>query len=192
MKAAYVQVADYQTKVEVRTRTSNGSFEVKKFLYTFKKPNRIRLDFERPRPGMVVIYPDENGKAVIRPSGLARFLRFRLSPSNSLLTDSSGQRIYQTDLGLLIRNISHSLTGWRRGDVEITEDGGNIRVRVPAENHFHKGVVTQYQFLIDRELWLPIKVQEETVDGILERTVIFGNLRINVGVQDSNFQLDGR
>jgi len=114
MEAAYEGVTDYQAKVEVKSYKKDGSFEKKKFLYRFKKPNRIRLDFESPHSGMVLIYAHKDGKVLIRPSGWLRFLKIHLEPNNSLLTVSPGQRIDQTDLGLLIRNISHSVTDRRQ------------------------------------------------------------------------------
>ncbi len=191
MEAAYGGVRDYQTDLEVRARRRDGSFTTKRILYTFKKPHWIRLDFESPHPGMILVYPDAKGKAVVRPSGWAQFFKLRLAPDSFLLKVSAGQRIDQTDLGLLIRNISDSLTDRRHGQVEVAEDKGHIRIRVLADNHFRDGVATLYRFVIDRKLWLPVMVEESTPDGVLERTVNFRNLRINIGVPDSFFRLNG-
>jgi outer membrane lipoprotein-sorting protein len=191
MESAYAQVTDYQTNIEVKTYSGEGSFAIQKFLYTFKKSDRIRLDFETPHSGMVLVYPDQNGKVVLRPPGLGRFFTLHLAPDNSFLRMSSGQRVDQTDLGLLIKNIGHSLTDQRRGPAEFAEDDGNIRVRVLADDHFQKGVETLYQFLIDKKLWLPAEVEESTPESRLERKIIFHNLRINTGVPDSFFRMDG-
>jgi hypothetical protein len=138
---------------------------------------------------MVLVYPDKNGKVSVRPGGVAHIFQFHLSSGNPLIMGASGQRIDQTDLGLLIKNISHSLTDQRRGPVEIEEDG-RIRIQVLAVNHFQEGVVTLYQFFIDKNLWLPVKVEESTPDGQLERTISCQNARINTGVSDSFFQID--
>jgi outer membrane lipoprotein-sorting protein len=191
MEGAYAQVTDYQTNIEVKTYRRDGSFATQKFLYTFKKPDRIRLDFETPHSGLVLVYPDQNGKVVVRPPGLGRFFTPHLAPGNSLLRMSSGQRIDQTDLGLLIKNIGHSLTDQRRGPAEFAEDDGHTRVRVLADDHFQKGIETLYQFLIDKRLWLPAGVEESTSEGRLERKIIFHNLKINPGVPDSFFRMDG-
>lgn len=191
MQAAYDMVEDYQVSMAIRTHESYDSFKIKKFLYTFKKPNWIRIDFESPDSGMALVYPDRNGKVVVRPFGWARFFKLHLAPDSSLLEVSSGQRIDQTDMGLLIRNITHSLTDQRRGRAEFKEDERQIRIRVLADNHFQDGVVTLYEFFIDKKQWLPVGVEESTPDGILERKIIFQNLRVNVGIPDSFFQLDG-
>jgi outer membrane lipoprotein-sorting protein len=191
MKSAYGDVVDYQTNVEVKTQKTDGSHETERFLYTFKKPHWIRLDFEVPRAGMIVVYPDEQGKVVIRPSGLIRFLKVRLTPENSLLRVASGQRIDQTDMGLLIENISKSLTAPSQGQLEITEHERHISMRVLAQDHFQDNVVTLYRFIIDKRSWLPIEVQEATPTGEVRRSVIFRDLRTNTGIPDSFFQLDG-
>jgi outer membrane lipoprotein-sorting protein len=191
MKAAYAEVSDYQTDVEVRIKKKDGSFEEKKFLYTFKKPDRIRLDFRSPHPGMIVVYPDKNGKVIVQPSGWARFFVMHLAPGSSLLGNSSNQRIDQTDLGLLIKNICHSLTDQRRGPVKISESDGAFEVQVLAEDHFRKGVETLYHFFIDKTLWLPIEVEEFKPAGALYRTVIFRNLKVNPGIPDIFFKLNG-
>jgi outer membrane lipoprotein-sorting protein len=189
MESAYARVKDYQTDAEVRAYKSDGSFETQEFLYTFKRPKWIRLDFESPHSGMVLVYPDKKGKVSIRPGGVAHIFQFHLSSGNPLIKGGSGQRIDQTDLGLLINNISHSLTDQARGPVEIEQDG-DIRIRVLAANHFREGIVTFYQFYIDKSLWLPAKVKESTPDGQLERTITFRNLRINIDIPDSFFQMD--
>lgn len=190
MQAAYAAVEDYRTEVEIKVYSIDGSKNSKKFIYTFKKPDRIRLDFEQPHPGMIVVYPDKNGKVVIQPSGWTRFFKLHLSPDSFLLQNPSKQRIDQTDLGSLIRNISRSLTDQRRGPVEVAEDNGRIELRVLADDHFRQGVVTRYRFLIDKKRRLPAGVEESTPDGLLKRKVTFRNLRVNIGVADSFFQFE--
>ncbi len=189
MEAAYARVEDYQMNVEVKNYKNGGSSEIQKFLYTFKKPKWIRIDFESPHSGMILIYPDKDGKVKVESPGLAHIFKFDLSPENPLLRTPFGQRIDQTSLELLIQNISHSLTDQRRGPVHINENA-HVRIRVLATNHFRKSVVTLYQFFIDKHLWLPVKVEESTPEGQLERTITFRNLRINTGVQDHFFQTD--
>jgi outer membrane lipoprotein-sorting protein len=190
MEAAYARVEDYRARIEVTTYEKKGADETKRFLYTFKKPNRIRLDFESPHPGLVLSYPDPKGRVVVRPSSWVPFFRLPLAPDSSLLLDSSGQRVDQTDLGSLIQHIAHSLTDQRRGPVGITYENGRIRLQVPADNPFRAGSVTLYQFFIDTTLFLPVKVKESTLDGSLQRIITFEGLSINTGVADGFFQVE--
>jgi outer membrane lipoprotein-sorting protein len=187
MEAAYEGVNDYQAHLQVRTLKKDGSLATKEVLYTFKKPHWIRVDFKSPHRGLVLIYPNPDGKVVVRPSGLARILALRVSPDSSILAVSPGQWIDQTDLGLLIANIGHSLTNQRRSEMAVAEQDGGIRIQVLADNHFREGVITRYQFLIDRDLWLPVEVEESTPEGVLERRISFETLRVNTGVPDTVF-----
>ena len=68
----------------------------------------------------------------------------------------------QTDLGLLVRNIAHSLTDQRRGTIKISEQDCCLLVEVLAEDHFFSGVLTLYRFSIDKTRWLPVGVEEFT------------------------------
>lgn len=191
MQAAYTGVNDYRTNVEVKTFRSDGSSETEKFLYTFKKPKCIRIDLETPHAGMILVYPDKNGRVAVQPSGLAHLFKFHLAPESSLLGgSSSGQRIDQTDIGLLIRNISHSLTDQRRGPAEMDDERGYVRVRVLAVDHFRENLTTLYQFFIDKKLWLPAIVEEFTPDGHARRSITFREMTINNGFPDSLFRLD--
>ncbi len=189
MEAAYGKVRDYRAHLEVIGRRNDGSLEIRKLTYTFKKPNRIRMDFESPHPGLVLVYPDQDGKAEIRPFRWMPFWVISLDPNDAPLRVSPGQRIDQTDIGLLIQNISHSLTDWRRGEVKATESAEQIRIRVLSKNHFLKDVETLYQFSIDKRMWLPVGVDEYTPARVPERTTIFHDLEINLGIQDGFFRL---
>jgi len=191
MKEAWSQIKDYRATVEVTTRKADGAFEVRKFLYTYKKPGCIRLDLESPHRGMIVIFPDEEGKVFVRPSGIARLFRFHLAPDSPRLVGASGQRIDQTDLGLLIRNIGHSLTDGRLGPVAIAREGKRVLIRVLAADHFRPFKATLYRFFLDEDLHLPVEVEESTTEDQLERRITFGDLRLNAGVPESLFRPAG-
>jgi len=190
MERAYATVYDYQAKIEVRTYKGNKNFDAERFLYRFKKPHLLRIDIESPRAGMVLVYPDKNGKAVIRLPGFARFFPLHLAPDNFLLKGSYGQPIDKTDLGLLIENIGHSLTDQPYQSPNVKEQDGYIVIQVLAQNHFREGVITNYRFFIDKGRWLPVRIEESTPDGRLERSIAFNDLKINVGLSDKIFMLD--
>ena len=191
MKAAYAQIEDYQMETEVKVYHEGQVIETKRFLYTFRKPDHIRIDMKSPYAGMVLVYPAENDKVAVKPGGLFGFMKLRLSPDSALLRTDAGQRIDQTDLGLLIKNIDHSLTDKRRGEVRITGQDGQVRIEVLAEDHFLDGVLTLYHFFIDKTRWLPVEVREFNPDGILKREVRFLNLRTSIGVSESFFRING-
>ncbi len=188
MKAAYAKVEDYQTETEVRVFREGQEVESERFLYTFKRPNHIRIDMRSPSSGTVLIYPDKNGKVFVKPGGIAGFLRLHLSPGSTLLRASEGQRIDQTDLGLLISNIGRSITDLRRGDIKISRHGGLVVLEVLSEDHFVSNILTRYQFSIDETRWLPVEIEEFTPESVIKRIVVFRNLRTSVTIPDGFFR----
>ncbi|HWX23351.1 MAG TPA: hypothetical protein VN578_25910 [Candidatus Binatia bacterium] len=188
MEAAYDKVEDYQAEVEVIWFEDDGSIKSEKSLYTHKKPKWIRIDLLSPRAGMILVYPDRNGKVLMKPQGLLSRLTLHLRVDDPVLQSPSGQRMNQTDLGLLIKNIRHSVTDQRRGPVSLLEDKDTLQIQVLADDHFRKGVETGYQFLISKELRLPVEVGMSTTNGVQEGRIIFRNLRTNINVPDDLFQ----
>lgn len=192
MENTYAQIGGYQTETEINEYREGKVVEKKRFLYTFKKPNHVRIDMENPYPGMVLVYPGKDGKVSVKPGGWFGFLKLHLSSDNTLLMSNAGQRIDQTDMGLLIRNIAQSLTDRRHGEIKVSGLDGRTILEVLAEDHFLAGVITLYRFTIDNKSWLPMEVMEFTKDGILKRKVIFRNFRISNVTPESLFQIKGK
>jgi outer membrane lipoprotein-sorting protein len=188
MEAIYATVMDYQSTVEVTSTGQDGSPAREKFLYTFKRPKRIRIDFEVPHPGTVVIYSNKDRKVRVRPWGAKGIFELHLDPDSFLLRLSSGQRVDQTDLGLLIVKIRESMEDRRRGPVELSESESAVEMSVAADNHFREGVTTRYRFSIDKKTWLPVQIEEFSLEGAFERMILFIDLRTNIGVPDSTFE----
>jgi outer membrane lipoprotein-sorting protein len=188
MEAIYATVTDYQSTVEVTSTSQDGSLTREKFLYTLRKPKQIRIDFEVPHPGTVVIYSNKDGKVRVRPWGAKGLFELHLDPDSFLLRLSSGQRVDQTDLGLLIAKIRESVEEHRRGPVELSESESAVEISVAADNHFREGVTTRYRFSIDKRTWLPVQIMESSFEGAFERRILFLDLRTNIGVPDSTFE----
>ncbi len=191
MKAAYGQMNGYETDVEDSEYRHGHMSEEMRFRYVFKKPNHVRIDMESPHQGTVLVYPDKSGKVTVKPGGWAGFFKLSVSPASAILKNESGQRINQTDMGLLIDNISHSLTDRRHGEIRLSERDGRAIIEVLAEDHFHAGMLTFYHFHIDKTLWLPVEVEEFTPDNVIKRKVIFHNLRPLTEIPESLFRTDG-
>lgn len=176
MKGAYAELDQYQCEIEVREYRKGRQDSLKRFLYSFKKPDRVRIDMLSPYRGMTLVYPDKKGKVLVEPGGPLGFLKLHLSPDNSLLKSSGGQRMNQTDLGRLIGNIERSLTEWRRGEPAVREREDRIVIEVLSRDHFLPDVETLYRFHLDKKLWLPVEIEELTPQGIPKRTTFFRDL----------------
>jgi outer membrane lipoprotein-sorting protein len=188
MAAAYARVEQYQTETQVETYRDGKVAETRRFLYTFRKPNHIRVDLESPNRGTTLVYPDKDGRVLVKPGGLLGFLKLHLSPDSPRLRTPSGQRIDQSDLGLLIENIAHSVGDRRRGPPEVVDRDGRTVIEVLADDHFLPGVVTLYRFTVDGASWLPVEVHESTPEGLLKRHICFRDLETSVSVPDDYFR----
>lgn len=190
METAYAAVGDYQTRLTISGFGSDQAFRAThRVRYAFKKPDKVRIDFEFPHEGMTIVYPDEKGRVALRPWRGLSSLVLHLRPESPLVEISPGQRINQTDLGILIQNISLSLSRLYLGELQLQEDGDRLILRVLSENPFTPGARTRFTFTIDTRLWLPVAVEESSASGVLKRKVVYENLRINTGLTDGFFWL---
>ncbi len=190
MRAAYARIEEYQVDMEVRTLEKGDSYDTEKFVYSFKRPDHVRLDLAVPHTGMVVIYPDREGKVLVKRREASRFLSLRLPPDSRLLRGYPGHRIDQSDMGRLIENIARSLTDEQRGPIEMSEKDGSVLLRVLAVDHFRPDRSTLYEFLIDAATWLPTGVTEMTPEGEVVRMTSFTNLRVNPRLPAGFFDTD--
>jgi len=190
LDAAYAKVESYQTEMEVREYRKGKYLESKRFLYTFRKPNQLRIDMQSPQPGTVLVYPDRGGKVTLRPGGWTGFVTLHLAPDNAMLASGSGQRIDQSDFGLLLSNLRRSLSDRRRGAIGLSEAPGRVSIEVLADDNFLPGVQTLYRYVIDSARWLPLEVHESTPQGSPKRTSLFGNLKSPITLNDNYFRID--
>lgn len=190
MEAAYGSTRDYQARLVISGFGKDPSFRSPHRLrYVFKKPNRIRIDFEHPHPGMTIVYPDALGRVVVRPMRGISSMLFHFMPESAFVEISPGQQIHQTDLGLLIENIGRSVSSLMLGDLQIEESGDLLVIRVLSDNPFAKGTPTRYRYTIDKKLWLPVAVEESTASRVPKRKVVYEDLKTNTDVPDGTFDL---
>ena len=57
METAYAKVEEYQAEIKVSEYGDGQIMQMKRFLYTFKKPYHLRIDMESPHPGTVLSIP---------------------------------------------------------------------------------------------------------------------------------------
>jgi len=190
LHSAYAAVRDYRMGVASTVRSDGRPPEETRLLYYFKRPNWFRMDFLEPHPGMILVYPSGPGKVRIQPGGLLRFLKISLDPASASLEVSPGQRIDQADLGLLVRNIARSLAEPLSGEASLRSKPEVVVAEVEAENHFQPGVRTRYEFWIDRQRWLPVRVREAVPDRGWSREVAFEGLETNLDLPDALFRLE--
>jgi hypothetical protein len=139
---------------------------------------------------MSIVFPNAEGKVSIRPPLIGNVMKFNLDPRNAFLEISPGQQINQSDLGMLIRNIKHSVTDMLIGDLKVVSHAQHTEIHVLSDNPFQRGIPTRYVFSIDRTFSLPVGVRESSEDNVPRRTVSYEHLRLNTGIPDSFFKME--
>lgn len=105
--------------------------------YSFRKPDKIRMDIEKPRKGAVLIYnPEISPKVKVRPFSNLSFFVLNYNLTDQRVSSDSGGTIDRSDLGHRIELFCKTLekNGSRKFSEEDKEillpyesDGGKMR-----------------------------------------------------------------
>lgn len=172
----YQSVAGY--RLTLKSSTGN---RIEMVRYSFKKPGHVRMEFIKPFKGAVLVYDPATKQAKLWPFGYGSFPALTLSPENRLIRSSTGQRVDQSDMGALYRNVSALQ---ERGKTEImgTEPLGEketVHVVIEGEAGFSVGAVHRYQLWLDVAAGFPVKVSSHDAAGRVIEVVEMGDLQIN-------------
>lgn len=158
---------------------SGGKTEIMR--YHFKKPGHVRMDFVIPFKGAVLIYDPANNNAKLWPFGYHRFPSFTLSPTNSIIQSSTGQRVDRSDVGVLYRNVKtlQENGSTKIAGIESIGERETLHLTVTGDNGFAIGAVTRYQLWLDRSNGFPIKVISYDKNGRVIETVNMTELTVS-------------
>jgi outer membrane lipoprotein-sorting protein len=175
-------------QVTLRSR-SDGSSEV--IRYSFKKPGFVKMEFLKPRKGVVIVYNPVTGKARVRPFAFFKPLVITLTPGSPLIKSPRGHRIDESDIGFLLRKV-HLLQ--KNGKTEITgyEKIGmrdTIKLVVRGSGNHTVNSIHSYFLWLDTASSLPLKVSAYDRDSDLIEEVIMDDLKTNVELSDDFFEL---
>jgi outer membrane lipoprotein-sorting protein len=171
----YQDIAAYQVTVK-----SHGEGKTEIIHYSFKKPGYVRMEFVAPFKGAVLIYSADTKRAKLWPFGYGSFPSLSLSPGNSLIQSSTGQRVDRSDVGVLYRNVKSLQDHGATEIVGIEALGGRdvLHVVVAANEGFSVGAVSRYQLWLDRTSGFPLKVMSYTAAGKLIEAVEMEDLQL--------------
>lgn len=171
----YRAVESYQV-----TLKSSAAGESEIIRYSYKKPGFVRMDFERPYKGAVLIYNPLKKQVRLWPLGLT-FFALTLSPENRLVQSRTGQRVDQSDVGALWQNVK---TLKDNGEARVlgheTVNGTQVlRISVTGRENFVVDNVHRFDIWLEEKISFPAKVVSSGADGELIETVVFEDLKVN-------------
>jgi len=172
----YRGIAAYQVTVK---SLSKDKTEIMR--YSFKKPGQVRMEFVMPFKGAVLVYDPDTKKAKLWPFGYRSFPALSLSPENSIIQSSTGQRVDRSDVGVLYQNMKALQD---KGSIEVRGAemiGGRetLHIVVTGDNGNSVGSVARYQLWLDRNNGFPLKVISYGKNDQVIETVEMNELTID-------------
>lgn len=157
--------------------------------YYYRKPGFVRMEFEKPFGGAVLVYDPLAKTARLWPFGLDS-ISFNLSPDNRLIRSRAGQRVDRSDVGALLLNVqSLQQNGDTEPDGAEELDGGSAhRLTVTGRGGHAVGRVHRYRLWLDRETLFPQKVASFDEAGELIETVTMDAPKFNGAYPDGFFK----
>lgn len=169
----------------VVTIHSSGRSDLQDIRYSFKKPGFVRMDFIYPHNGTVLIYSPVTGRVSVWPFGIHHFPKLNLSPNNSLIQGSGGQRIDHSDIGALFDNI---YTMALNGTIENRAiDSRNLHLVITGADKVAIGTIHRYELWLDPESGFPRKVISYDLQNRIIETVIMDVPTVNIQLPEVLF-----
>lgn len=168
--SSFVRLGGYK----VTLRSSSGEV----IRYSFKKPGYIRMEFEKPHKGAVLVYDPFKKEALLRPFGFLKSLEMRMGPEDRLIRSSRGHTVDESDIGSLLRNVK---TLKEDGFIEAAGEekiGGRdaIVVEVRGKGGFEVDGISRYRLWLDKALMLPLKAEAYSSSGELLEGVLMDDI----------------
>lgn len=180
MQKSFEELKDYQCEMlntsykPERTKTDSNK-------YYFKKPSLIRLEVTGGSDkGAVAVY-NSKGKVRAKAGGILGLFTITMEPSDKRLRDKDGSTFVDSHLGGTIKEIMEAVKDGKAAVTEIERGRKLLQLQIDREGK--RDII-----LINPQLMLPVEwlaVRE----GRPRSKTEWRNLRVNVGLQDSLFQL---
>lgn len=151
--------------------------------YLYRRPDHVRMEFDQPHHGAVIVYDPASRRAVVWPFGPGHFPRLVLSPGNPLIRGARGQRIDQSSVGALLASAqalqAEGKTSLEGQTMVGTQHTWHVVV-TGAGNAEVAGGIHRYDLWLATGSLFPVKVQSRDVAGQLLESVRFDDVRLNV------------
>lgn len=187
MKAAFQEVEDYSSEVEQIYFRDGAEKERYRFKYYFKKPNRIRVEFIAPHPGLLVFYRGGEREATLRPFPSFPSLQFNLSIDRSILKTPTGQAINQTDMIFFIDFLFRNLARVPQQDDRLAEEEDRVHFLFWGRDYVKGETPERYHIFISRRNWFPVRIERYSPEGLPMETSIIRNYAFNAHPADDFF-----
>ncbi len=177
----------------VTLRSYSRDHDIKEVIrYYYKKPENIRMEFEKPHKGAILVYNNKTGKVSLMPFPVIKIFVLNLDPYSFLIRSSKGHTVKESDIGDLLRyaNILKEDGMMELIGEERLSGRKSMVVRISGVDGFTiLDGINRYIIWIDKDLGLPIKAEAFDIDGRLIEGVLMDDLEVDVDLPDGFFEL---
>lgn len=170
---------------KVTLRSSSGEV----IRYFFKKPGYIRMEFEEPHKGAVLVYDPFKKEVLLRPFGFLKSFELRISPDDKLIRSSRGHTVDESDIGSLLKNVKKLKDNGMAqvAGEEVVKGRGTLVVEIQGEGAFEVDGTNRYRLWLEKTLMLPVKVEAYSASGELLEGVLMDDLEVDPALSKDLF-----
>lgn len=189
IKAAIERFDSIKTYRVTLRSTSGGEREIIRYYY--KKPGFVRMEFETPHSGALLVYDPVKKKVRLRPFPSMKSLVMTFDPDSRVVKSSQGHRVDASDLGALLRRVrklQKDGTTVSEGNEDVGERKA-LRLAVRGKEGASFDGIHGYRLWLDAESRLPLKVIAYGEAGKIAEEVLMDDLAIDVPLPEGLFEL---
>ncbi|MBI4949550.1 MAG: DUF1571 domain-containing protein [Deltaproteobacteria bacterium] len=136
--------------------------------YFFRKPGWIRMEFEEPHRGAVLVYNPDLKRVKLRPFAFFKYLVMDLSPEDRLIRSSKGHTVDKSHIGALLENVESLKDAGeaRLMGQESLNGRDTVVLEVTGKEGKEVNGVHRYVIWLDNRLFLPIKISSYALGGV--------------------------
>lgn len=153
--------------------------------YSFQKPNKVRMDIEKPSKGAILIYnPDVSEKVKVMPFPKLPFFVLNYGLTDRRVSSDSGGTIDKSDLGNRIESFCRDLEKQRDSPFNVFTVTAPLQEIILSEIQNGKKFSRKFTFG-ENNLLSKIEVLNE--EGEILETFEWNNLNINLSFDPQFF-----
>ena len=184
---AYDQLQSYACDIEGVYFESGREFERYVFRFFFRKPDRFRIEFRIPYPGVTIFYTEGEREFTSRPFAAFPSVRFRFSVDNPLFKSPSGQGVNQMHILYFLDFLRQNARALPQEKADFRNDGETLSFWLNAKDYVKGQLPERYRMHVDSRLWLPARFERFDTAGTPLEFTIFTNCRINPALDGAFF-----
>ncbi len=186
LDSVWQSIHDCRCTMEVYVR-AGGKEERHRGEYLFMKPNWIRFRItDGDDAGSDAVFDPEAGVVRARGGGILSIVKVSLPPTNPRVRSIRGHRFDQNNFGRIVERWRYYLAC---GSAQVEQRGDTIILAGEADDTSRFYGTKRETLYVSAKTFLPCGFDQYDATGVLIRRVRFVDVRVDVGLRRSDFEL---